>query len=224
MHERMAKLLKQQEQQRAALERELAAAEPFMPYLDGYCAPRVFAQRHETWVSVREERSEVLRKEGTRGPDRALCEVLLSAFPPLRVFKWSDGCCTHLSPDGAEKIPDDAEEIGAILLDVDPNAYSQRVTLRWWTRMPDGSRVSVALDWPIHDTHGPNFGTLQIHTRTDQQTGGLIEYTQCDLTPANGATRIRWSSGGREYANKFTICHDNRERSATDWCALLWSR
>jgi hypothetical protein len=138
--------------------------------------------------------------------------LLLNRFPPIPVYMIWDGCLamrpeTDVSDE--EAMDENATQIWGVLLQVEAgtNSGGAKQIAQWFTRVGDLIvEISAALR---HDCYPVQ---LDLDTRTDQRTGKILEVRETRLTknPQFSGNfwidqRVKWATGGPEYANRFTL-------------------
>ncbi len=138
---------------------------------------------------------------------------LLDQLPPLPMAIYKDGCTSFrplldesdLDRDiGNERTCDN--DIFPAILEIEPNqdGYRGGQQVTWFTRLPGGPVVEV--NAALRPDALPV--SVRVNARRDKRTGKILEILETTLesvAPFWLEQRIKWGSGGSEYANKFTL-------------------
>ncbi len=141
-----------------------------------------------------------------KSPDSSLLRTLLAAIPPVDTVKWEEGCTSFRPEPDSYESNGNVVEVDPILLTLDPNTHSDYCEVNWYGKL--GEEIwRIAVQFPLRNPAVGKLGKLKLRPRYlgDQVTS----WEQCEFEPKDHTVNvIRWASGGKEYANHFTIYWD----------------
>lgn len=162
-------------------------------------------------------------REG-KTPDASLLKDLMIKFPWVPVLKVKDGGCTSFHPESeiGKRLAflADCYECGPVTIGVCDIEHGAKAVFRWFSEV-NGDLYKFEVKFPLHKTR---IGVLDAKAKHYGGEGGPISsWEKCEFIPDQtlNAQKIRWASGGPQYANSFTLFWDRDTGNEIDYAGLV---